>query len=124
MVTISRSSTYSRGPVTGRARTSMALTLLICCGVQWVGGDTWIASTYAPKPYPCITSLPRVWHPQPAGCTLESALASLRPQALIQLCDRLDIGTLPPRNTLLVLCLPFAASSFVSHSQLMIQGLG
>ena len=38
MVTISRSSTYSRGPVTGRARTSMALTLLICCRAQWVGG--------------------------------------------------------------------------------------
>ena len=45
-------------------------------------------------------------------------------QALIQLCDRLDIGTLSPRNTLLVLGLPFAASSFVSHGQLMIQGLG
>lgn len=38
MVTISRSSTYSRGPVTGRARTNMALTLLICCRAQWVGG--------------------------------------------------------------------------------------
>lgn len=88
------------------------------------GGNTWIASTYAPEPYRRITSLPRVWHPQPVGCTLESAPASLQPQALIQLCDRLDIGTLSPRNTLLVLGLPFAASSFVSHGQLMIQGLG
>lgn len=79
---------------------------------------------YAPEPYPRITSLPRVWHPQPVGCTVESAPASLRPQALIQLCDPLDICTLPPRNTLLVLCLPFAASSFVNHGQLMIQGLG
>lgn len=77
------------------------------------------------RTYSRITSLPRVWHPHPVGCTVQSALASLQPQALTQLPDPLDICTLPQRNTLLVLCPPFAAScSFVNHGQLMIQGPG
>lgn len=34
MVTISRSSTTSLGPLMGRDRTSVALTLLVCCRVE------------------------------------------------------------------------------------------
>lgn len=122
MVTISRSSTYSRGPVTGRARTSMALTLLICCRVQWVGGTRGLHQRMHQNPTPASPHCPTSGtHNQLAaqcpGC--------LQPQALIQLSDPLDICTLPPRNTLLVLCPPFAAScSFVNHGQLMIQGPG
>lgn len=70
MVTISRSSTYSRGPVTGRARTSMALTLLICCRAQRVGGHVDCINLWA-RTLPNLTSLPHALHPQPVGLEVD-----------------------------------------------------